>query len=73
VSDQVQGSNVRKNVKQWEAAVNNEHGSMVKHDIWQAILKRDIPAPAKILTSIWAMKKKASNGTFRVQLNAQGL
>jgi len=32
---------------------------------------RDVPEGAKIITSTWAMKKKA-NGTFRARLNARG-
>jgi hypothetical protein len=38
-----------KDVKQWGTAVNDEHGRMVKHSIWQAILKRDILKAAKII------------------------
>ena len=50
-------------VKQWERAVDEEHDRMVKHRVWQAILIRDIPQAVTIMTSTWAMKKKA-NGTF---------
>jgi hypothetical protein len=56
---------------QWETAVDEEHERMCKHTVWQAILRRDLPAAAKILTSTWNMKKKA-NGTFRARLNARG-
>jgi hypothetical protein len=55
----------------WQMAVDDEHGRMTKHSVWQAILRRDLPAAAKILTSTWAMKKKA-NGTYRARLNARG-
>jgi histone deacetylase 1/2 len=55
----------------WQTAVDEEHDRMTKHSVWQAILRRDLPAAAKILTSTWAMKKKA-NGTFRARLNARG-
>ena len=50
--------------------MDEEHGRMEKHSAWQAILRRDLPTAAKILTSIWAMKKKA-NGTYCARLNAQ--
>ena len=44
---------------------------MVKHEVWKKVLKTDLPAWAKVLTSTWAMKKK-SNGTFRARINARG-
>ena len=40
------------NVGKWQMAVNEEHNHMTKHNIWQAILRRYLPAAAKILTSI---------------------
>jgi hypothetical protein len=49
-----------KDVPQLETAVDEEHDIMVKHSVWLAILKWDIPAAAKILSSTWAMKKKAN-------------
>jgi hypothetical protein len=57
--------------KQWEQLVDEEHDQMVKHRVWQAILIKDIPQAVKIMTSTWAMKKKA-NGTFHARLNARG-
>jgi hypothetical protein len=60
-----------KDAANWDLAVDEEHGRMTKHNVWQAILRRDLPAAAKILTSTWAMKKKA-NGTYRARLNARG-
>jgi hypothetical protein len=42
--------------------VEDEHNQMVKHPVWQAV---------KIVSSAWAMKKKA-NGTFCTWLNARG-
>jgi hypothetical protein len=50
----------------WKLAVDEEHEGMAK-----AVRRRDMPGAAKILTSTWAMKKKAS-GRFRAPLNAQG-
>jgi len=55
----------------WEKAVEEEHQRMLKHDVFQAIPRNEVPKDAKILTSTWAMKKKA-NGTFRARLNARG-
>jgi hypothetical protein len=60
-----------KDAKQWERSVDEEHDRMIKHCVWQAILKRDIPRAVKIMTSTWAMKKKA-DGTFRARINARG-
>ena len=44
---------------------------MIKHGVWKKVLKVDLPAWAKVLTTTWAMKKK-SNGTFRAWINARG-
>ena len=52
-------------------AAEEEHDKMVKSKFWKAILRKDIPAAAKILTSTWAMKKKA-NGQFRARIVARG-
>ena len=52
-------------------AVEEEHDKMVKLKVWKAILRKDIPAAAKILSSTWAMKKKA-NGQFRARIVARG-
>jgi len=37
---------------------------MLKHALFQAIPRNEVPKDVKLLTSFWAMKKKA-NGTFR--------
>ena len=55
----------------WLEAVEEEHNKMVKLKVWKAILRKDIPAAAKILSSTWAMKKKA-NGQFRARIVARG-
>ena len=39
--------------------------------MWTPVQIKDVPTNAKILTSTWAMKKKA-NGTFRARCNARG-
>jgi Reverse transcriptase (RNA-dependent DNA polymerase) len=42
------------------------------NQVWSAVAKSDVPHDAKILSSTWAMKKKA-NGIFRARLNGRGL
>jgi hypothetical protein len=44
---------------------------MVNNNVWIPVPKSDVPQKAKVLTSTWAMKKKAS-GTFRARLNCRG-
>eukprot|EP00957_Ditylum_brightwellii_P012973 980460-Ditylum_brightwellii.AAC.1 len=44
---------------------------MEKHKVFKPVSKAKLPKEAKVLTSTWAMKKKA-NGTYRVRLNAHG-
>jgi hypothetical protein len=60
-----------KDKKRWEKAVEEEYERMSSHNVWQAVLRKDVPAAYKIITSTWAMKKKA-NRTFRARLNARG-
>ena len=55
----------------WKKAVHEEHERMIEHKVFKPIHIKDIPKWAKVLTSTWAMKKKA-NGTFRARLNARG-
>ena len=55
----------------WAEAVNKEFNNMKDYEVWKAVPKEEVPEDAKILTSTWAMKKKA-NGTFRARLNARG-
>jgi hypothetical protein len=57
--------------KEWEAAVEEEHDRMVHMMAWKPILLGDLPNHAKVLTSTWAMKKKA-NGTYCARMNAPG-
>jgi hypothetical protein len=53
----------------WQKAVDEEHERMLKHNVWKPVLRKDVPEGAKILTSTWAMKKKA-NGTYHARMNA---
>jgi hypothetical protein len=57
--------------KKWTKAVQEEHNQMLKFGVWEAVRRKDVSAATKIITSTWAMKKKAS-GTYRARLNAQG-
>ena len=60
-----------KNADKWQKAVNEEHERMMKHEVWVPVPIEEVPQNSKILTSTWAMKKKA-NGTYRARMNAQG-
>jgi hypothetical protein len=55
----------------WKMAVEEEHNRMTENEVWTPVLKSEVPGGAKVLTSTWAMKKKA-NGTFRARLNGRG-
>jgi len=44
---------------------------MEDHGVFKAVPRDEVPEGAKILTSTWAMKKKAS-GKYRARLNARG-
>jgi hypothetical protein len=59
------------NCDKWQKAVDEEHEKMLKHNVWKPVLRKDVLEGAKILTSTWAMKKKA-NGTYHVRMNARG-
>jgi hypothetical protein len=54
-----------------EMAVNEEHNRMLKFGVWEAGRRRDLKTASNIITSTWAMEKKAS-GTFRARLDARG-
>ena len=57
--------------KQWEGAVEKEHDNMMKYSVWTPVKLQDLPEGTKVLTSTWAMKKKA-NGTHRARVVARG-
>jgi hypothetical protein len=44
----------------WEDTVFEEHERMVKIQVWRAVPKKDVPKNTKVMTSIWAMKKKSN-------------
>jgi hypothetical protein len=60
-----------KDVKEWHDAVGDEHNCMLKHEVFEVVDIKNVPDDATILTSTWAMKKKA-NGTFHARLNTRG-
>jgi hypothetical protein len=57
--------------EQWKKSVEQEHQRMEENKVWSPIDKTKLPTGAKILTSTWAMKKKA-DGTYRARLNCRG-
>ena len=56
---------------EWEGAVDKEHDNMETYGVWTPVKLADLPAGTKILSSTWAMKKKA-NGTHRARVVARG-
>jgi Reverse transcriptase (RNA-dependent DNA polymerase) len=56
---------------QWKRSVQEEHDRMVDNEVWTPVPKTEVPADAKVLTTTWAMKKKA-NGKYRARLNCRG-
>ena len=56
-----------KDAPAWKVSVHEEHDHMVKNNVWKPIDRANIPSNSKVLTSTWAMKKKAS-GKFRLQI-----
>jgi Reverse transcriptase (RNA-dependent DNA polymerase) len=56
---------------QWEVAMKEEYNRMIKNKVWKAVPRASVPKEATILSSTWAMKKKAS-GIYRARLNAHG-
>jgi hypothetical protein len=57
--------------EKWKQAVKEEHERMKEHNVWDPVPKTEIPKGGKVLTTTWAMKRKA-NGKFRARLNARG-
>jgi Reverse transcriptase (RNA-dependent DNA polymerase) len=57
--------------KSWIKAMDEEHDRMEKYKVFKAVKKDSLPKKAKILSSTWAMKKKA-NGAFRARVTARG-
>ncbi|KAL7563155.1 hypothetical protein ACA910_014434 [Epithemia clementina (nom. ined.)] len=55
----------------WQQAVEEEYERMINNNVFIPCPKSEVPAGSKILTSTWAMKKKA-NGVYRGRINAKG-
>eukprot|EP00957_Ditylum_brightwellii_P013986 1055415-Ditylum_brightwellii.AAC.1 len=55
----------------WKEAVKEEYGCMEKHKVFKPVLRTKLPKNTKVVTSTWAMKKKA-NVTYQARLNARG-
>ena len=55
----------------WIKAVEKEHDNMTQYNVWEPVEKTKVPDGVKVLSSTWAMKKKA-NGTLRARMVARG-
>ena len=64
-SEAMQGSDKDK----WVQSVKEEHERMMEYKAWKPVKLSQVPPEAKILTTTWAMKKKA-NGNYHALLNA---
>jgi Reverse transcriptase (RNA-dependent DNA polymerase) len=60
-----------KDRQKWIYAVKEEHDRMVNANVWTAVDRHEINESDKILTTTWAMKKKA-NGSFKARINTKG-
>ena len=55
----------------WKEEIENEHKQMVTNKVWEPLDKKNLPEGAKVITWIWACKKK-SNSTYHGQLTDRG-
>jgi hypothetical protein len=55
----------------WDSALIKEHDRFTDHTAFQEVKRNEVPKDTKIMSSTWAMKKKAS-GIYRARLNAGG-
>jgi hypothetical protein len=53
----------------WDEAVLDEHKYFTDHTAFESVNGNEVPIDTKIMTSTWAMEKKAS-GTYQARLNA---
>ena len=56
---------------EWEKSVDKEHTRMVTNNVFTPVDIQDVPPHATVLSTKWAMKKKA-NGTYRARMVARG-
>ena len=57
--------------EKWVKAVEEEHDQFIKYNVFKPVPIDEVPENAKVLTTTWAMKKKA-NGTYRARMNMRG-
>ena len=57
--------------KNWYQAIEEEYESFVKNDCFEEVPINEVKPGTKIITSTWAMEKKASD-RYRARLNARG-
>jgi hypothetical protein len=55
----------------WKEAVEAEHENLKKFNVFKPVLRESLPRGTKVITSTWAMKKKA-NGRYKARINARG-
>jgi hypothetical protein len=55
----------------WIQAIEEEFDNMTDHGVFEPVEKSKIPAGAKVLSTTWVMKKKAS-GRFKARITARG-
>jgi hypothetical protein len=54
-----QAMNTKDTSYRWTNADFEEHKRIVKRQVWRDEIKKNVPKGAKVLTSTWAMNKKA--------------
>jgi Reverse transcriptase (RNA-dependent DNA polymerase) len=55
----------------WLIAIEQEHQRMLNHQVWELVTYSDVDITGKILSTTWAMKRKA-DGKFCACLTARG-
>lgn len=52
-----------KNRENWKNAIKEEHDRMIINIVWEPVKLSDLPNEAKLLSTTWAMKKKANGNS----------
>ena len=60
-----------KDKEQWLKAVDEEYERFNKYNVFKAVKRDEVPEGAKVISTTWAMKKKAS-GAYRARMNMRG-
>ena len=55
----------------WDEAVEEEYQKFKRYKVFKPVLKEDVPAGAKFVSTTWAMKRK-STGTHRARMTMRG-